>query len=291
MTELVQLITQEPWLLYLLTGLLALLVGSFLNVVIHRLPQMMEQDWKGQCRELLELPAEADPPRYNLLVPGSRCPHCNHAIRWWENIPLLGWLLLRGRCSACAKPIGLRYPLVEGLSALLSLVVVWQLGPTLQAAALLLLTWALIAMSLIDIDHQLLPDSLTQPFIWLGLLLAIPGLFIGAEQAILGAAVGYLSLWSFYWLFKLLTGKEGMGYGDFKLLALFGAWAGWADVFLIILLSSVVGAAFGIGLILLRGHDRRTPIPFGPYLAIAGWVTLLWGDEITRNYLQFAGLG
>ncbi|MEO5343959.1 MAG: A24 family peptidase, partial [Gammaproteobacteria bacterium SHHR-1] len=242
MTELVQLITQEPWLLYLLTGLLALLVGSFLNVVIHRLPQMMEQDWKGQCRELLELPAEADPPRYNLLVPRSRCPHCNHAIRWWENIPLLGWLLLRGRCSACAKPIGLRYPLVEGLSALLSLVVVWQLGPTLQAAALLLLTWALIAMSLIDIDHQLLPDSLTQPFIWLGLLLAIPGLFIGAEQAILGAAVGYLSLWSFYWLFKLLTGKEGMGYGDFKLLALFGAWAGWADVFLIILLSSVVGA-------------------------------------------------
>jgi leader peptidase (prepilin peptidase)/N-methyltransferase len=291
MTEFVQLITQEPWLLYLLTGLFSLLVGSFLNVVIHRLPQMMEQDWRGQCRELLNLPAEAEMPRFNLLTPASRCPHCNHAIRWWENIPLLSYALLHGRCSACQQAISLRYPLVEGLTALLSLAVVWQLGPTLQAAALLLLTWALIAMSLIDIDHQLLPDSLTLPFMWLGLLLAIPGLFIGAEQAIIGAAVGYLSLWSFYWLFKLLTGKEGMGYGDFKLLALFGAWAGWADVFLIILLSSVVGAAFGIGLILLRGHDRQTPIPFGPYLAIAGWVALLWGDSITRHYLQFAGLG
>lgn len=267
------------------------MVGSFLNVVIHRLPQMMEADWKAQCRDLLALPSEEAKPAYNLIKPGSSCPHCDHGIRWWENIPLLSYLLLRGRCSSCHRPISLRYPLVEALTALLSMVVVWQLGPTVQAAALVLLTWALIAMSLIDFDHQLLPDSLTLPFMWLGLLLSIPALFLSAEQAIIGAAVGYLSLWSFYWLFKLLTGKEGMGYGDFKLLALFGAWAGWTDVFLIILLSSVVGATFGLGLILFRGHDRSIPIPFGPYLAIAGWATLLWGDQITSGYLHFAGIG
>ncbi|MBF0256005.1 MAG: prepilin peptidase, partial [Gammaproteobacteria bacterium] len=204
---------------------------------------------------------------------------------------VISYLLLKGRCSSCHAPISLRYPLVELLTVILSLIVLWQLGPTLQALALMVLTWALIALSLIDIDHQLLPDSLTLPFMWLGLILSIPALFVSADQAIIGAAVGYLSLWSFYWLFKLLTGKEGMGYGDFKLLALFGAWAGWADVFLIILMSSVVGAVFGLGMVLLRGHDRRVPIPFGPYLAIAGWISLLWGDQITSRYLQFAGLG
>jgi leader peptidase (prepilin peptidase)/N-methyltransferase len=290
MNLLIEHLTENPLLFYLLVGLLSLMVGSFLNVVIHRLPQMMAQDWKSQCRELLELPPADAEPAYNLITPRSCCPHCQQLIRWWENIPLLSYLRLRGRCAHCQNPISLRYPLVELTTMLLSLVVAWQLGAGLQAIFLILLTWALVALSLIDLDHQLLPDSITLPFLWLGLLLGIPGIFLSAEQALIGAATGYLSLWSFYWLFKLLTGKEGMGYGDFKLLALFGAWAGWSDVFVIILLSSMVGAIAGVGLILFKGHDRRVPIPFGPYIALAGWITLLWGDQITGRYLQFAGL-
>ncbi|MBU0500629.1 MAG: A24 family peptidase [Gammaproteobacteria bacterium] len=282
-----------PPFLFLLVGLVGLCVGSFLNVVAHRLPIMLERDWRGQCREILGLEGSLDEPAaaFNLMSPASRCPHCGHGIRWWENIPLLSYMILRGRCSGCSKPISLRYPLVEAVTALLSLIVVWQLGPTPQAAALLPLTWALIALTLIDLDQQLLPDSITLPFLWLGLLLGLPAVFIDAGQAILGAAVGYLSLWGFYWLFKLITGKEGMGYGDFKLLALFGAWAGWQKVFLALILSSLVGALIGIALILLMGHDKRKPIPFGPYLAIAGWISLLWGDGIVRSYLAFSGLG
>ncbi|OGT91493.1 MAG: methyltransferase [Gammaproteobacteria bacterium RIFOXYA12_FULL_61_12] len=282
-----------PPFLFILVGLLGLSVGSFLNVVVYRLPVMMERDWRCQCREIMGLEEEngsAPAQPFNLMTPASTCPHCGHAIRWWENIPLLGFLLLRGRCSGCRKPISPRYPIVEAITAILSLMVVWQLGPTLQAAALLPLTWALIALTLIDIDHQLLPDSITQPFLWLGLLLGIPAIFISAEQAILGATIGYLSLWSFYWLFKLVTGKEGMGYGDFKLLTLFGAWAGWQKVFTIILLSSLVGAFIGIALIVFKGHDKRKPIPFGPYLAIAGWIALLWGDRIIGAYFALSGL-
>lgn len=283
----------DPPFLFLFVGLLSLSVGSFLNVVAYRLPVMMERDWRGQCREIMGLEATKEPGEvegFNLMIPASRCPHCGHGIRWWENIPLLGYLLLRGRCSSCRKPISPRYPLVEASTALLSILVVWQLGPTPQAAALLPLTWALIALTLIDLDRQLLPDIITLPFLWLGLLLGLPAVFIDAEDAILGAAVGYLSLWGFYWLFKLLTGKEGMGYGDFKLLALFGAWAGWQKVLLTLVLSSLIGALIGIALILFLGHDRRRPIPFGPYLAIAGWVGLLWGDGIVRAYLVYSGL-
>lgn len=280
-----------PALLYLGAGMLGLMVGSFLNVVIHRLPLMMERDWRHQCRELLQLQPAPPEPRLNLILPPSHCPHCQQPIRWWHNIPVLSYLLLRGRCAQCRQAISPRYPLVEALSGLLSVIVVWQLGATPQAAALLPLTWALLALSLIDLDHQLLPDAITLPFLWLGLLLAIPDLFVTTEQAILGVCLGYLSLWAFYWLFKLITGKEGMGYGDFKLLALFGAWAGWDKVLLIILLSSVVGALVGLAMILFLGHDRRVPIPFGPYLAIAGWVGLLWGDQITGAYLRFAGIG
>lgn len=279
--------------LYIVAGLFSLAIGSFLNVVIHRLPIMMERDWRSQCDELFGLAGnkESDNSRpYNLITPSSRCPHCNHIIRWWENIPVLSYLILSGRCSECKQSISLRYPLVELVTAILSAIVIWQLGPTIQAAALLPLTWALIALTLIDFDHQLLPDSITLPFLWLGLLLAIPAIFIPVEQAIIGAAVGYLSLWSFYWLFKLLTHKEGMGYGDFKLLAMFGAWVGWTKVFVIILLSSFVGAVIGIGMIVFTGHDKRKPIPFGPYLAIAGWITLLWGNEIIAAYLKISGL-
>lgn len=283
----------DPAMTYFAIGLISLAVGSFLNVVVHRLPIMLERDWRSQCHELLHPDtSEAAAPEapYNLMIPPSRCPRCGHGIRWWENIPVISYLWLRGRCSACQAPISLRYPLVESATVVLSLVVVWQLGPTLQAAALVVLTWALIALTLIDLDHQLLPDNITLPFLWLGLLLGIPGLFLSADQAIIGATVGYLVPWSFYWLFKLLTRKEGMGYGDFKLLALFGAWAGWSKVFVILLLSSLVGAVIGIGMILFLGHDKRKPIPFGPYLAIAGWITLLWGDSIIRTYIAFAGL-
>ena len=281
----------SPPVLYIATILLGLTVGSFLNVVIHRLPIMMENDWRRQCRELF-YPDEEQPESesYNLAKPASTCPHCNHAIRWWENVPVVSYLFLKGRCSNCKAKISLRYPIIEITTAVLSFIIVWELGATLQAAALLPLTWALIALTMIDIDHQLLPDSITLPFLWFGLFLGIPAVFLSAEQAIIGAIVGYLSLWSFYWLFKILTGKEGMGYGDFKLLALFGAWAGWTDVFVIILLSSVVGAVIGIVLISFKGHDKSKPIPFGPYLAIAGWITLLWGDELIRTYQQFAGI-
>ncbi len=269
-------------------ALLGLLVGSFLNVVIYRLPIMMQREWRAQALEYLECPPEPVGERFNLLLPNSRCPHCDHQIRSWENIPLVSWLALRGKCSSCRAPISSRYPLVEVACGLLSGYVAWHFGFTWQAGAMLLLTWGLVAMSMIDIDHQLLPDSLVLPLLWLGLILNSFGLFVSLESALWGAVVGYLSLWSVYWLFKLVTGKEGMGYGDFKLLAMLGAWGGWQVLPLTILLSSVVGAVLGTILLRMQRAESSTPIPFGPYLAIAGWIALLWGDWITESYLQFA---
>jgi leader peptidase (prepilin peptidase) / N-methyltransferase len=280
----------SPTALYVLTLILGLIIGSFLNVVIYRLPRMLERSWRGECAALLgvEQPSEE---ALGLAYPASRCPHCGHPIRPWENIPVLSWLLLRGRCSACAAPIGLRYPLTELAAALLALVVVAHFGPTWQAAAALPLTWALLTLGLIDLDTKLLPDVITLPLLWLGLLLSLAGLFSDPQAAILGAALGYLALWGVFHLFRLATGKEGMGYGDFKLLAMLGAWLGWQHLPQIIILSALVGASVGVLLILLRRHHYDIPIPFGPYLAAAGWISLLWGDAINRAYLLWAGLG
>jgi leader peptidase (prepilin peptidase)/N-methyltransferase len=266
---------------------LGLLVGSFLNVVIHRLPIMMQRDWRAQAREFLELPAEPA-STFNLVLPNSHCPQCDHEIRPWENVPLVSWLALRGKCSSCRASISSRYPLVELLCGVLSGYVAWHFSFSWQAGAMLLLTWGLLAMSMIDVDHQLLPDSLVLPLLWLGLIANYFGLFAPLPEAVWGAVAGYLSLWSVYWLFKLVTGKEGMGYGDFKLLAMLGAWGGWQVLPLTILLSSVVGAVLGTIMLRMKKTDIGTTIPFGPYLAIAGWVALLWGDEITSAYLQFA---
>ncbi len=284
------LLAQSPALVQGAALVLGLLVGSFLNVVALRLPVMMERAWRGECAELLGQSAPAEEP-LSLTHPPSRCPHCGHAIRPWENIPVLSWLLLRGRCSACAGPIAVRYPIVEAATGVLSLIVAWQLGWGWALAGALPLTWGLVALTVIDLDHQLLPDQITLPFLWLGLLLNAFGVYTDPVSAILGAAAGYLSLWAVYQVFRRLTGKEGMGYGDFKLLALFGAWLGWQMLPQVILLSALVGAIVGISLILLRRHGRDVPIPFGPYLAAAGWVALLWGEQINAAYLQFAGIG
>lgn len=283
---------QSPLFFAVACTLLGLFVGSFLNVVAYRLPKMMEIDWRKQCNDFLEIKDKSEPssPTLTLSRPGSSCPHCGHKIRAWENIPIISWLLLRGRCSECKQPIALRYPVVELATGLLSLAVALHFGFSWQAAAALPLTWSLIALTLIDFDEQLLPDSIVLPLLWLGLLLSLFGIFTDSHSAIIGAVAGYLSLWTVFQLFKLVTGKEGMGYGDFKLFALFGAWFGWQSLIQIILLSSVVGAVVGILLVLIRGRDRNIPIPFGPYLAAAGWISLIWGEQINTAYLQWAGL-
>lgn len=282
-------LASTPLAFVLCATLFGLLVGSFLNVVIHRLPRMMELDWQQQARETLGLPEGEKRPTYNLVLPNSQCPHCSHEIKPWENIPLVSWLALGGKCSSCKAPISKRYPLVELACGLLSAFIAWHYGFGWQAGAMLLLTWGLLAMSMIDVDHQLLPDALVLPLLWLGLIVNHFGLFTNLGDALWGAVFGYLSLWSVYWLFKLVTGKEGMGYGDFKLLAMLGAWGGWQVLPLTILLSSLVGAVLGVIMLRLRNAETSTPIPFGPYLAIAGWIALLWGDQITATYLQFAG--
>jgi leader peptidase (prepilin peptidase)/N-methyltransferase len=269
--------------------LIGLLVGSFLNVLIYRLPKMMQREWREQAREILEMPAAPPAATFNLVLPNSSCPHCSHEIKPWENIPVISYLFLRGKCSSCKAPISMRYPLVELACGLLSAFIAWHFGFTWQAGGMLVLTWGLLAMSLIDVDHQLLPDSLVLPLLWLGLIANSFGLFTSLEDALWGAIAGYLSLWSVYWLFKLVTGKEGMGHGDFKLLAMLGAWGGWQVLPLTILLSSLVGAVLGLIMLRLRNAETSTPIPFGPYLAIAGWIALLWGEQITANYLQIAG--
>jgi leader peptidase (prepilin peptidase)/N-methyltransferase len=280
----------NPAIFITFIGILGLMVGSFLNVVIHRLPLMLERQWHGQCRELLALDPVAEEAPFNLAVPRSRCPHCGHAITALENIPILSYLALRGRCSSCGASISARYPIVEATTALISVAVAWHFGFSVHTPAALVLSWALIALSMIDFDHKLLPDAITLPVLWLGLLLGVFGVFISAPESVIGAVAGYLSLWVVFKVFKLMTGKEGMGYGDFKLLALLGAWMGWQMLPVIIILSSVVGAAVGIGLIALAGRDRSVPIPYGPYLAAAGWIALLWGHDIVTAYLQWAGL-
>ncbi|EDN69110.1 Type 4 prepilin-like proteins leader peptide-processing enzyme [Beggiatoa sp. PS] len=274
----------EPGALLFVVGLLGLIVGSFLNVVIYRLPMMMEREWREQCAELLEVSAPSASEPFNLSQPRSRCSHCGHQITVLENIPILSFIWQRGQCTACQGTIAWRYPLVEALSAILAITTAWQFGFGWPLLGALFLTWAMLAASMIDFDHQLLPDNITLPFLWLGLLFNLFGVYTDIESSVIGAIVGYLSLWIVYKLFKWTTGKEGMGYGDFKLLAMLGAWLGWQALPVIILLSSLVGAIIGILLILLRGHDRSVPIPFGPYLAMAGWLSLLWGETLTNVY-------
>ncbi len=265
-------------------ALIGLVVGSFLNVVIHRIPQMMQRESDNyMAMENDEPPPHAD--RYNLLAPRSACPACGHQLSAMENIPVLSYLWLRGRCSECRAPISPRYPAVELLTAALSALVVWQLGSSLQGLAALVLVWMLIALTFIDIDTQILPDDLSLPLLWMGLLLNLNGTFVPLADAVIGAAAGYLSLWCVFWLFRLATGKEGIGYGDFKLLAALGAWLGWTMLPLIVLLSSAIGAIVGLLLILLRGHHRDKPIPFGPFLALAGLVALLYGEALLKLYL------
>ena len=277
---------------YRVVGVLivGLIIGSFLNVVIYRLPIMLRREWEAQCREFLEEAApEPSGARFDLVWPASHCPNCERRIRPWENIPILSYFWQRGRCRGCATRISSRYPLVELATALLSAIVAWHFGFDWQLAAALILTWSLVVLAVIDLDHQILPDNITLPLIWLGLLLSLTGWFTSPSLSIIGAAAGYLSFWLVFQLFRLLTGKEGMGYGDFKLLAVFGAWLGWQAVPIVIVLSSLVGAVVGIGLILALGRDRNVPIPFGPYLAAAGWLALLWRDDMIDAYLRFAG--
>lgn len=276
----------DPGLAAFAAAIFGLCIGSFLNVVIHRLPRMMEREWKLQCAELNGLPPPIEAgPALSLAFPGSRCPHCGHQITALENIPVASYLWLKGRCSECRTPISPRYPIIEAATGLLSAFTAWHFGPTLTALFSLFFLWSLIALTFIDFDTQLLPDSITLPLLWLGLLFNLHGGFVSLSSAVIGAAAGYLVLWSVYWAFKLATGKEGMGYGDFKLLAALGAWMGWQMLPAIILLSSLVGAVIGIVLIVLARHGKDVPMPFGPYLAGAGLIALYWGPQINKLYL------
>lgn len=279
-----------PWAFYTIVLFLGLSFGSFLNVVAYRLPRIMERDWKLECHEFLEL----DPPRLedslaslSLARPASACPHCGHKIRFWENIPVISYLLLKAKCSSCGAGISIQYPLVELLTALASLAVAYTFGVTLQTVVALLFTWVLIALTLIDIKKQLLPDDITLPLLWAGILLSFFDVFTDLTSSVIGAMAGYIILWSVYQLFKLLTKKEGMGFGDFKLLAALGAWVGFEYLPQIILISSVVGSIIGISMMLIGRTKQQQPIPFGPYLAIAGWIALLWGETINNAYLSF----
>ncbi|MEX0900998.1 MAG: A24 family peptidase [Gammaproteobacteria bacterium] len=286
----IELLRGNPGLFVAWVAVAGLVVGSFLNVVIHRLPKMMDRAWRRECRAKFEPDADDDTARYDLVQPGSHCPACGHRIRAWENVPLLSWVALRARCSACSVRISARYPLIELVAGVAAGVVAAHFGVTWECLGALLLTWSLIALTMIDFDHQLLPDSITLPMLWLGLLFSVFTATVTPVDAILGAAAGYLSLWSVYWLFKLATGKEGMGHGDFKLLAMLGAWLGWQALPAVIMLSAIVGAVVGITLILAQRLGRQVPMPFGPYLAAAGWIALLWGDALNGAYLRAAGL-
>jgi len=289
---LLPLLAQSPAVFVALAAVLGLLVGSFLNVVIYRLPVMLERQWRAECAQLTADTATTTTAAFNLLVPGSSCPSCATPIRAFHNIPVLSYAALRGRCAYCKAPISARYPLIELLTGLLSAAAAWRFGFGAAALCAIVLTWFLIALTCIDLDHQLLPDSLTLPLLWLGLLASALGLAatghnlpVDPVSAITGAAAGYLSLWAVYQAFRLLTGKEGMGHGDFKLLAALGAWLGWQMLLPIVLLSAGVGAVVGIALIGLRRTQRGTPIPFGPFLAGAGWIAMLWGPQLVRGYL------
>ena len=278
-------ITTSPVLFSALCGILGLLVGSFLNVVIHRLPKMMEREWQCQCAELRgEEPPEHEP--LSLVKPGSRCPQCGHRIAALENIPIISWLILRGKCSSCQADISPRYPVVEAITGLLTAFAAMHFGFGWSALGAIVFIWSIIALTFIDFDTKYLPDAITLPLLWCGLLFNLSGTYTDLPSAVIGTMAGYLSLWSVYWAFKLVTGKEGMGYGDFKLLAALGAWQGWQMLPLIILLSSFVGAIVGILLIVLTKRGRDIPIPFGPYLATAGLLALFWGKELTAYYLR-----
>ena len=291
------LLVESPLAFIAIAFALALLIGSFLNVVIYRLPIMMERSWRAQCDEIMASPAPDVPGgRFDLIAPRSRCPSCGHRITALQNVPVISYLLLGGKCAGCGVRIPLRYPVIEILTAFLTGVVAWHFGFGWEAAAAILLTWVLIAISVIDIDHQYIFDNIVLPLVWLGLVLSLyhpvagaDTLFVDPKSAIAGAVAGYMSLWSVYQLFRLLTGKEGMGYGDFKLLAALGAWLGWQMLPLIIMMSAVVGATVGIVLIATRRHERSVPIPFGPYLAASGWIAMLWGRDIINWYLDFMG--
>jgi len=276
--------------------ILGLLVGSFLNVVIYRLPVIFKREWRKDCVNYLEenykakiqLDTSNEPKEpFNLVKPDSTCPNCGHKIRAWENIPVISYIFLKAKCSGCKTPISFRYPFIELLSASLAALCAWNFGFTVAGFSAVLLSWALISLAMIDYDTQYLPDQITLPFLWLGLILNLENTFTNIESAVVGAIIGYLALWSVHHLFKLVTKKEGMGYGDFKLLALLGAWMGWQFLPVIIILSSLVGSIIGISLILFKKHQREIPIPFGPYLAIAGWIALLWGTEINQSYLNW----
>jgi leader peptidase (prepilin peptidase)/N-methyltransferase len=281
---------QNPALGYPVVAGLGLLIGSFLNVVILRLPRRMEWQWKTDAREILEQPEIYDPPPPGIVIEPSHCPHCKHKLSWFENIPVFSWLVLRGRCRHCHAPISPQYPLVELITCLLAVAAVARFGFGWQGFGAAVLSCFLVALAGIDLRTRLLPDSLTLPLMWLGLIGSIDNLYMPTKPALLGAMVGYLSLWSVWWLFKQLTGKEGMGHGDFKLLAALGAWVGLKGILPIILLSSLVGAVIGSIWLAAKGRDRATPIPFGPYLAIAGWLVFFFGDEMIGAYLRFAGL-
>ncbi|MEE9332599.1 MAG: A24 family peptidase [Granulosicoccaceae bacterium] len=287
---------------YGVVAFLSLLVGSFLNVVIYRLPIMMENEWREALQEMdapddgMTQTESADntdqantataPATFNLSVPRSRCPNCDNLITWWQNVPVLSYLMLRGKCANCKTPISARYPIIEIVTMVLSLAIAWQFGPSLQSVIGIFVTWMLIAMTMIDFDHQLLPDSLTLPMMWIGLLASLVPVFTDVRSAVIGGALGYMILWGVYQIFKLITGKEGMGFGDFKLLAALGALLGWQLVPMIILLSSAVGAVVGISLIVIKGRDKNIPIPFGPYLAAAGWLAMMWGAPLAEQYYR-----
>lgn len=292
MTDFITLMTNSPTFFYTIVFIFALMIGSFLNVVIYRLPRILEQGWKRECREFLadeltQSKQQTEEEILTLSTPSSSCPSCQHKIRFYENIPVISWLFLRGKCSQCQSNIALRYPLVELATAILSVVIASQYGVTSTTLFLLILTWGLVCLTLIDYDHMLLPDQITLPLLWLGLLVNINSAIVPLNDAVIGAVAGYMSLFSVFWLFKLLTGKEGMGHGDFKLVAVFGAWIGWQLLPLLILMASAVGAIIGISLMVFKNHQREQAIPFGPYLAIAGWITLLWGNGIWSWYLGY----
>jgi leader peptidase (prepilin peptidase)/N-methyltransferase len=284
MLALFQHLNDNPVFLYTSTFIFSLLIGSFLNVVIYRLPKILEQDWALQCAAFLDQP-EPKQEKITLSTPNSTCPKCGHAIKPWENIPVISYIFLQGRCSQCKNKISIRYPLVEMVTALLSVAAISVFGASYAGLAALVLTWVLVALTMIDTDTQLLPDNITLPLLWGGLILNYFETLVPLSSSLWGAIFGYLSLWSVFHVFKLLTGKEGMGYGDFKLLAALGAWFGWQSLPIIILLSSVVGALIGISLILIKGRDKNIPIPFGPYLAIAGWIYMIYGDELVQLWL------
>jgi len=302
LNDVAALYTSDPALFAGSVFFLGLVVGSFLNVVIYRLPIMLERHWRYQAADVLSGAAPATEPatpspRFSLITPGSACPSCKAPIKPWQNIPVVSWLILRGRCAACRTRISVRYPAVELATGILSAWAAWHFGFGAPAACALLLTWALIALTGIDIDHQLLPDSITLPLMWAGLLAAVAigpvarsALPVSPQDALTGAMAGYVSLWLVFHAFRLITGKEGMGYGDFKLFAALGAWLGWKLLPLIILLSAASGALLGIAMILLRGRDRAAPIPFGPYLAAAGWLAMMYGDSLVDGYLRVSGL-